>query len=37
MTSFGIAGKDKGGFADLLLGHPPLEKRIAALESRRLA
>ena len=37
MTSFGIAGKDKGGFADLFLSHPPLEKRIAALESRRLA
>jgi heat shock protein HtpX len=37
MTSFGIAGKEKSGFADLLLSHPPLEKRIAALESRRLA
>jgi len=34
MTSFGITGKDRGGFADLFLSHPPLEQRIAALEAR---
>lgn len=34
MTSFGISGKDKGGFADLFLSHPPLADRIAALEAR---
>jgi len=34
MTSFGITGKDKGGFSDLFLSHPPLERRIAALEAR---
>jgi len=34
MTSFGITGKAKGGFADLFLSHPPLEQRIAALEAR---
>ena len=34
MTAFGITGKDKGGFADLFLSHPPLRKRITALEAR---
>jgi heat shock protein HtpX len=34
MTSFGITGKNKGGFSDLFLSHPPLERRIAALEAR---
>jgi len=34
MTSFGITGKDKDGFSDLFLSHPPLERRIAALEAR---
>ena len=34
MTSFGITGKDKGGFSDLFLSHPPLDRRIAALEAR---
>jgi len=34
MTSFGITGKDKGGFKDLFLSHPPLEQRIAALQAR---
>ena len=34
MTSFGITGKAKWGFSDLFLSHPPLERRIAALEAR---
>lgn len=34
MAAFGIRGKG-GGLAQLLMSHPPLEDRIAALEARR--
>ena len=33
MAAFGISGKVGGGFAHLFTSHPPLEQRIAALES----
>ena len=34
MAAFGISGKTKSGLAALFLSHPPLEQRIAALQSR---
>ena len=33
MAAFGISGKKSGGLGALFLSHPPLEQRIAALES----
>lgn len=33
MKSFGISGGQSGGFKRLFMSHPPLEERIAALES----
>lgn len=33
MAAFGIAGGNPGGFKRLFMSHPPLEERIAALES----
>jgi len=33
LAAFGISGHNGGGFRALFLSHPPLEKRIAALES----
>jgi heat shock protein HtpX len=33
MAAFGISGHNGGGFRALFLSHPPLEERIAALES----
>lgn len=35
MAAFGISGERSGGFKALFLSHPPLEQRIAALESGR--
>lgn len=35
LAAFGISGAPRGGFARLLLSHPPLEARIAALEEAR--
>jgi heat shock protein HtpX len=34
LAAFGISGKTRGGFASLFLSHPPLEERIAALQTR---
>ncbi|MGK2926542.1 MAG: protease HtpX [Lysobacterales bacterium] len=34
-AAFGIAGHKAGGFKRLLMSHPPLEERIAALEQSR--
>mgnify|MGYP006982686739 CR=1 FL=1 len=34
MTAFGINGGLKHGLAGLLMTHPPLEERIAALDMR---
>jgi heat shock protein HtpX len=33
LAAFGISGHNGGGFRALFLSHPPLEQRIAALES----
>lgn len=33
-AAFGISGRPTGGFAELFLSHPPLEKRIAALRAQ---
>ncbi len=33
MTAFGISGEGKMAFAELFMSHPPLEKRIQALQS----
>ena len=33
MAAFGISGKVAGGLARLLMTHPPLEERIAALRA----
>lgn len=35
MAAFGISGSKASGFKELFLSHPPLEKRIAALEAMR--
>ena len=35
MAAFGISGSMSGGLKRLFLSHPPLEERIAALESGR--
>lgn len=35
MAAFGISGGIKEGFAKLMMTHPPLEERIAALESHK--
>jgi heat shock protein HtpX len=37
LAAFGISGKTKSGLAALFLSHPPLEHRIAALQSRPVA
>jgi heat shock protein HtpX len=37
LAAFGISGKTKSGLAALFLSHPPLEQRIAALQSRPVA
>ena len=34
MATFGISGGKSGGFKKLFMSHPPLEERIAALESQ---
>ena len=34
LTAFGISGGLKNGLAGLLMSHPPLEVRIAALQQR---
>ena len=33
LAAFGISGAVKGGLQKLLMSHPPLEQRIAALEN----
>jgi heat shock protein HtpX len=36
MAAFGISGRTTSGLKALFLSHPPLEQRIAALQSARL-